>query len=99
MKEHVDDQGCPLIRSEGDRKGIYCRHYTLNIQTHIPSFRRLSPGFYVDKLPVSPLAEGHDQHIVFVSKVITSTLHRARTRNHISSNTHTDLGWVAASQS
>ena len=69
MKEHADDQGCPLIRSEGDRKGIYCRHYTLNIQTHIPSFRRLSPGFYVDKLPVSPLAEGHDQHIVLFPRL------------------------------
>ena len=54
MKEHADDQGCPLILSERDWKGIYCRHYTLNIQTHIPSFRRLIPGFHADKRLVCP---------------------------------------------
>ena len=49
MNEHDDDQGCPLILSEWDWNGIYCRRYTLNIQTNIPLFRRLSPGLHVDK--------------------------------------------------
>ena len=75
MKQHADDQGCPLIISGGDWKGIYCRHYTLQIQTHIPSFRRLSPIFHVDKIPVFSSSGHPGSTNCLVPKVITSTFH------------------------
>ena len=97
-RQQQHDQGCPLILSERDWKWIYCRHYTLNIQTHIPSFRILSPGFRVDKLPV--LSSSHDQDIVCSHGCHFYPSSSKNYEHTISVPTpHPALEWFAASQS
>ena len=61
MKEHADDQGCPLILSEGDGKG-----YTVDIvfsiskPMHLHSYDLVQDSMWINDL-VSPLADSHGQ--------------------------------------
>ena len=76
MKEHADDQACPLILPRGTGKG-----YSVNINNVMvfitlsipkPTYPR-SKGLVNDSMWIndlfSPLADGHDQHIVLFPRL------------------------------
>ena len=97
MKEHADDQGCPLILSEGTG-------YTVDILLSIskPSYPRSESlghdSMWINDL-FSALSDGYDQHIVLFPRLSGLPFIEQGLGTISFLTPHPALGWFAASQS